>query len=186
MLIRISFWLVPAGSFKAIFEDWITHLATRFGAPVFEPHVTVFSGFCREENIADILQNAASSTPEIHVAIQGIGHSPVFTKTVFVELASSADLMVLSEKLKQRQECESAFELFPHISLLYAHMDSSTRQELARTVSIECGEIAFDTLRAVATPGQTNSNFDVERWRIIGSVRVAAMGRGSLNIRSGE
>jgi putative hydrolase of the HAD superfamily len=186
MVIRISFWLVPAGSFKAIFEDWITRLGAPFGAPLFEPHVTVFSGSYREEDIADILQDAASSAPEIHLAIQGIGHSPVFTKAVFVELASSADLVALSERLKQRQEIKSAYELCPHISLLYAHLDSSTRQELARTVSIDGGKVAFDTLRAVATCGQTNSNFDVERWKTIGSVRLAAMGRGPLNIRSGK
>ena len=49
---KVAYWQLPAAETRAAFATVIAELAERFNAPVFEPHVTLYSGPVLSENEA--------------------------------------------------------------------------------------------------------------------------------------
>jgi hypothetical protein len=175
---RISYWLVPVARDKERFEDIIRRLAARFDAPVFEPHVTVYSGpLGPRENIADIVVSTAVKTSELELQSSGIAHSEQFTKTVFVEFAMNGVLAKLSGALKQRSAQPAHYELKPHLSLIYAPLAVPARERLAHELVLP-GTVRFDALKAIVSSNQVRTREDVGAWRVVAASRLAGGDRG--------
>src|SRR5687768_8102119 len=115
---RVSYWLIPAEADKERLQQVICELAARFNGPVFEPHVTIYSGSVEKPNeAARILQTISNDFPTV-LPTYGVAHSEQFTKTLFIELSADPLLERLSEELKGIASRDD-YELRPHLSLLY-------------------------------------------------------------------
>ncbi len=168
MSTAIAYWLTPAEPTRGFFEKLIVHLARRYDAPVFEPHVTIHVGPDRADAAAEqIVSRAAISCEPIRLEVLDVHHSSEFTQTLFVQLALNAKLQRLSELIRQRSPTSFPYHLNPHASLLYRRMSLAARRKLARSIKLPFSEIVFDSVKAVRCASPTRNRAEVEAWRVI-------------------
>ena len=170
---RISYWLMPAATDKAWLSEKIQSFAACVNGPVFEPHVTLYSGPAESpERINEILIETTRKTSGKTLRTTGLSHSDQFTKTLFLEFAGDAALIHLTMKLKQLSALPEDYELKPHLSLIYASLPQAQRETLARSILIP-KVLRFDSLKAVLTGASTSSRADVESWCVVAEQSLA-------------
>jgi len=162
----ITYWLCPTLTARGNLSSVINGLAMRFDAPVFEPHVTVFTTAVLDKDPAETLEQLRLDGP-LQLSVRGLDCTDEFTKTLFIQFEPDAGLSRLSEELRSRAGTESEDELNPHLSLIYKDMSPHAKQELAGQIYIPFSEIAFDSIKAVLSPAKITSREDVESWRTV-------------------
>ena len=167
MSTRVSFWLLPAEEDRLIFEAIIARLAQAYDAPVFAPHVTLYSGeYADHEDPGAILQQAIRGMDSVALTVDSIRTTRAFTKTLFVQFAPSEPLNTLSDRLRQQSATPSGYRLDPHLSLLYKHMPEADQQRAAETISLPQTQVSFDAVAGNVSPTPTRTRDDVERWEM--------------------
>jgi 2'-5' RNA ligase len=162
----IAYWLVPAEPARSFFERTIVDLARRYGAPVFDPHVTVHVGPDRAGVAAQLISEAASGCEPVRLEVLEVRHSGEFTKTLFVQFALNAKLLQLNETIRTAAQDLSDYQLKPHLSLLYK-MPILGRRQLADSITVPFSEVFFDSIKAVRCASPTRNRADVEGWRAV-------------------
>lgn len=169
---HVSYWLTAAEPDKTHWSEMIRSLAKRFDAPIFEPHVTLYSGpLHSRDQPEEIIRAATRELSEIILDATGIGHSGQFTKTLFIEFVANEALKKLSSELKQRSSLANDYELKPHLSLIYAALAPETRQRLVNELPMPA-QVRFNAVKAMVSRGPTQSRQDVEAWRIVASAEL--------------
>jgi 2'-5' RNA ligase len=168
----IAYWLIPAEPAYSFFQAIINNLARRYGAPTFEPHVTLHVGAdCPD--LAETALNCAAREPGcIRLKPAGVNQSDEFIKTLFVQFALDTGLQNLREMIRQTAHDPLKYELKPHLSLLYKKMSAATRHELAASIRVPFSEISFDALRAICCVSPTQTAADVEAWQFVATRRL--------------
>lgn len=169
----VAYWLLPAEPMRGFFASTIAELATRFAAPLFEPHVTIYATRMRDTVPAEILRRALGDCTSFRLAVRNVQYSDEFTKTVFVQFEPSLALSKLSRALQQASTLHDEHELNPHLSLLYKGMTRAAKMEVAASVSLPFTEVIFDFASAIISPAQVRSRQDVEAWKIAAMQRLA-------------
>ncbi|MBA3273953.1 MAG: hypothetical protein H0T11_08810 [Chthoniobacterales bacterium] len=162
----IAFWLLLAAEEDAFFRSAIEQLAAEQRAPVFEPHVTLYASDIGEERALAALKDS-DVPPPLELNVGSLYHSEKFTKTIFVRLYSSSSLQRLGEELQARAG-GGAYELNPHVSLIYKDMPADERAEVAQRITVPFKRIRFDRLKLIHGSNSTKTAADVEGWRAIG------------------
>ncbi|HEY0369451.1 MAG TPA: 2'-5' RNA ligase family protein [Chthoniobacterales bacterium] len=165
----IAFWLTPAAGAREFFEGVINQLGERYDAPRFEPHLTLCGGNLPAERAPEILRNL-SIREEIELEVQGVEFSDKYTKTLFLQFASTPQLEALSNELKKA--VGSDYELNPHLSLIYKEMPREQKAEAARAISLPFSTVQFETVKAIETPTPITSAADIAVWRTLASRRL--------------
>ena len=163
----VTYWLCPAEPARSALSTIIDDLAARFNAPMFEPHVTLYSTDASGENPESVLSAVMTGHGEYRLAISGLDYSDEFTKTFFVQFEPSSEVAQLSEDLKRASASPGDYELNPHLSLLYQKMDHETKRQLAGSIALPFTEITFDRVKAVIVPTKIESREDVQGWRVV-------------------
>lgn len=154
----------------------IQELAQRFGAPVFAPHVTLYSGpLDQRDDLPKVLRDLAQRFAPMELAVTGLAHSSQFTRTFFMEFASHPALNDLSDAARDAMTQREAYNLRPHLSLLYADLPPDEREKLHCAVP---GAIHFDAITAIISAGDTQSRADVERWDVLSGERLVGVRAG--------
>jgi len=169
---RVSYWLMPAGPDRQRLIQIVRELAARFEGPVFDPHLTLYSGPVDSiERVSDLLRKIAGAFRPMTMRTTGVGRSDEFTKTLFIECEGNPALSSISAAIKAGSAGED-YELRPHVSLLYSNVAAAARRHLAREVSAPA-MVHFDAVRAVLTGGHPKCRRDVEEWRTLAECRLA-------------
>src|SRR5262245_30044206 len=125
----LSYWLVPAAQPLIFFQRLIETLARAQQAPPFTPQLTIYSVESPPtENPLRIISQAMSGVKEVRLRVGGILYSDQFTKTLFVQFHQSDFLTRITENMRRLSALPSAYELNPHLSLLYKHMPTDEKQ----------------------------------------------------------
>lgn len=160
---KVAFWLIPAEPDCTFYLSLIQNFAQRYNAPIFQPHVTLYSGEFDRAKVLEFLR-----TPiDLVLAIDRISYSDQFTKTLFVQLVSNPDLQQLSASLQAY--FGSSYSLDPHLSLIYARLDQAEQRSLSEEIQLRDRVIRFNRLSAMETPAKTQTREDVEAWREVTS-----------------
>lgn len=162
----VAYWLMPAEPARSFFASVIAELATRFVAPVFEPHVTIYAGDRGNDNPTQALSHALAECRPFRLSVRDIQYSDEFTKTVFVQFESSPALWPLSRALQHASGGHNEYQLNPHLSLIYKKITLSAKIDLAASVSLPFTEVLFDSAKAIISPARVESRTDVEAWRV--------------------
>ena len=163
----LTYWLCPAEPVRAGFAGLIADLATRFDAPVFEPHVTVYVTSAAHENPERVMEKAANRCGPFPLVVRGLDYSEKFTKTLFVQFAPNPGLARLTAKLRRASNSPNDYQLNPHLSLIYKQMEGDTKRQLAASIALPFSEATFDTMKAVISPAEIKSRQEVEAWRVV-------------------
>lgn len=163
---RVAFWLVPRRHDREKLQSHITSLALRYSAPIFVPHVTVYS--CRrtlsQRELALAAGLARTCRPIVLNAL-GLSGKTRLSQTLFIRLQENAALLELNRSLHRGVEQPSNYKLDPHLSLLYQDIPVDVRETLTRDISVPLAKISFEELWAVAIPDQLNAIGDFDGWQ---------------------
>jgi hypothetical protein len=163
----IAYWLIPSEPAHSFFRRIINDLAGQYDAPVFEPHVTIHVGADRADAARNALGHVARKCKLIGLTPLGTDQSDEFIKTLFVQLAMSAELRNTNDIIRAAANDSLQYELDPHLSLLYKNLAAIARRELAGSISIPFSEVTFDAIKAVRCISPTQSRADVEAWHVV-------------------
>jgi hypothetical protein len=169
---NISYWLMPRDA--SPFVEIVSELARRFDAPVFPPHLTIYSGPGEKDSPAKILDTVTPEFASIELRSTGVSWSEEFTQTLFVTLAPDEKLVSLSSAIRRAVVAPHDYELKPHLSLLYANLPPRLKRDIAATLSLP-QIVLFNAIQAVNTGAKTRSREDVERWVRVAEARLGAM-----------
>jgi hypothetical protein len=163
----LAYWVVPAEPARNFFASTIAELASRFDAPLFEPHVTVYVTRKGDENPEDVLSSALADCEPLRLSVRDIQCSDEFTKTVLVQFEPSPSLLRLCGALQQASGSHDEYQLDPHVSLIYKKMTQDARIDVATSVRLPFTEVLFDSVKAVVCPTPIRSREDVEAWCVV-------------------
>ena len=165
---KISFWLIPSEEDRAFFQEIIDNLAKEYDAPVFTPHVTIYSGECTpEESPAELLEQATRGVQGFRLTVDQLLYTDEFTKTLFVQFYPNSILSQISESLHRCSKKPSEYELNPHLSLIYQYLSEEIKQELITKLNLPKSEVFFNEVRAISAGNQVKGWEDVESWEVI-------------------
>jgi hypothetical protein len=169
---HVSYWLTAAEPDRTRWSEVIRTLATQFDAPLFEPHVTLYSGpLHSSDRPGKILRAATGKISEIVLNTTGIGRTEQFTKALFIDFTTNEVLAKLGGELKRRSALPGDYELKPHLSLIYATLASGVTQRLAEELLVPpC--VRFDSIKAMVSRGPPRTRADVEAWQIVASAKL--------------
>ena len=161
----VTYWLVPDSYYKRPLAHIVTGLAVEHNSVLFEPHVTVFAvSYDKRDSCSEIIHNAIQDIDPVILTVRGVEHSPIFTKTLYIQFEASQVLRIVSDRIRQASILTSDYILNPHLSLLYKTLDPDTLASVASQVTLPFGEVRFDTIKTVAVPPSITEDSDVEGW----------------------
>ena len=171
----IAYWLIPAEPYHQWFADEIARLARELDAPRFEPHLTIHSApFQRSQPPAEkLLASVAQRHAPCTLQPADLNHSSQFTKTLFVEFATTPKLLSISATVGAFARGDRP-ELHPHVSLLYKQLSNQRRASLAAAITVPFETVIFDEIAAVLCPKPTANAADVDAWQMIERLPLGA------------
>lgn len=158
----IVYWLIPAEPERELFREIVRILAQQFDAPLFEPHLTLFSS-SEDQQMPETILPEIEAKP-VRLKIHDIGFSPQFTKTLFVRFVSNRVFDDLVVDLGCSVGLKASSPSDPHLSLLYKEMPAPAKEQLAATIKLPFQEVAFDSVKAMRCISPTTTAADVESW----------------------
>ena len=161
----VAYWLVPAPAERELFQTIIKILARELDAPLFEPHLTLFST-SREGALPSRVWQETKAAPR-KLRIRGVRFSALFSKTLFIRFAKGAALDQLAARLQRKCGARVSPVADPHLSLCYKHLPAATRKRLAAMIRLPLREVVFDTLKVVRCASPTRTAADVAAWRVL-------------------
>ena len=173
----VVYWLVPAEPQRELFRELIRILAQEFGAPFFEPHLTLLvvrqdrprnnpGSRSRSASPGEILRSVDAAA-SIRMRVRGIGFSSRFTKTLFVRFKPNKSFEKLIVDLSRATKSRIKRVRDPHVSLLYKKLPASMKRELAATIRLPFRDVVFDSIQAVRCSLPVLNRASVEGWRVV-------------------
>ena len=165
---RVALWLLPAEPVRTALAGLLNDLASRYDAPRFTPHITLFAGIDSRHSAPDqaSLAQLTDGLAGCAVRVSGVGHSDQLFKTLYLQVAPNDALAALAQRARSVFVDAGDYRFEPHLSLIYKLLPASEREHLAGELkapkSFEC-----DTVSVVA-PGEGGWN-DVPAWRTLAS-----------------
>jgi putative hydrolase of the HAD superfamily len=165
---RVAVFLTPAADDFRYADGIIRELSAKFGAPLFEPHLTVCSGLCADpELLKGIVAEAARSIPLLALRVRGIGSSEAYFRTLYVEFEPDLLLTGLRERMGSVVARPDNVTYLPHLSLLYREMPLAEKKAVARRLVMDRTELTFDALKVVAPANIREGWRDTLRWQTL-------------------
>ena len=165
------YWLIPARAERELFFSLIRILARELDAPLFEPHLTLFSTTEDGRSAAKHLKKVQAGP--VSLTIRDVQFSAVFTKTLFVRFRPSAALHRFVARLQRNAGLPLRKISDPHLSLCYKKLPAKSKRELLSAIRLPLREVAFDCLKVVVCPVPTRTAEEVKAWRVIGRKKLA-------------
>ena len=159
----IAYWLLPERAAGQVFSGQIREFARQFGAPLFEPHVTIFIAPENSRAPIEVLREVGSV--DIELAIHSIRFSEQFTKTLFVQFEKNSALRQLGDAIWRASGVRDRYPIDPHLSLLYAKLPATTIQRLADGVRLPFCEVNFTSICVIRCARPTTRAIEVEHWK---------------------
>jgi hypothetical protein len=161
----VVYWLTPAPPERELFGSIIRILAEELDAPLFEPHLSLFSSGDDHELAKKLLREVTAK--RLSLAIRDVQFSGAFTKTLFVRFRSSTPLNRLVRAMQRRagRRLRKIFE--PHLSLCYKSLPAKSKRELVSAIKLPLRRVSFDSIKAVACARPTRTAHDVKTWQVI-------------------
>jgi len=161
----IAYWLLPEAAARELFLREIRRLGRQFGAPLFEPHVTIF--IAPEDSRAPLEVLHEVGPVDIELAIHSIRLSEQFTKTLFVQFERNNALQQFGDAIWKASGARDRYLIEPHLSLLYAKLVSKTNERLADNIRLPFREVGFTSVCVMRCARPTTRAIEVEQWKLL-------------------
>ena len=161
----IAYWLLPEAAAREVFSREIRELARQFGAPLFEPHATIF--IAPEDSRAPLEVLREVRQVKLELTIHSIRFGEEFTKTLFVQFEENSNLQQLGDAIWQASGARNRYVIDPHLSLLYAKLPAKTKPRLADNIRLAFREVRFTSICAMRCARPTTTTIEVKQWELL-------------------
>lgn len=168
---RISYWLMPVAGERDGLGAVISRLAGRFAGPVFEPHVTIYSGPAGNALEARRILKKVAAGGGVRLRCTGLKFSDMYRKACYLSFAKEPLLDEMSRMIGQMSACPEEYLLRPHLSLFYGRLIGREREEIREMIELP-DPVGFGGLAAMATGAEVESATDVEEWALLDSLKL--------------
>ena len=203
--IPTALWLMPCADDTQWLQEVIRGLTQRHGGPIFESHITLHVGECRQGvDARRAISEIAVLWPSLNLVVRATGQSEAYYRSLYLEIADDrsdgAHLGRLRRQLvvalqdsgdgisNEAQGRDSAlgtatdldhalssYDFRPHLSLLYGKLSQALRAALARQNDFSGRGIRFDRIAAVRPAPGRPDLAEVADWEVFGHRRLTAV-----------
>jgi len=155
--------IIPSGKVYTRLHKTIEQSAEKYGAPVFEPHITLLSDILLTKNeIMEKSEMLARMLRPFRVRLSKPGYMDSYFKCVFLLADETPELMEAGRKAREMfNKPDKRF--MPHISLLYGEYPEDTKK---RVIS-EIGKLEIEFNANSFWMVYSSNNIPVEQWHRI-------------------
>lgn len=178
---ELGIWLLPAEPARSELAERIRELARQYDAPVFDPHITLYSGASEPFDAEAVLERVIAGLPALRVRTRGTAQTPQLFKTAFVQFERSPALNELAARAQSALPFKSDYTFDPHLSLIYKRLPEAVRADIARGYEPPA-EIACEAV-CVVVPGAGGWE-DVASWQRLATRQLAGAERPHTESRS--
>jgi Cyclic phosphodiesterase-like protein len=169
---KMSYWLIPGESHFMELQGIISALAERFNGPIFEPHLTIFSGqFGPGDAPEKLLQSVKKLSQPITLECTGLSFSDSYTHSCYLTCNTLDSMTDMTECFREGSSISCDYQLQSHISLFYGMLSKYKRETIKRLLTIPIS-VSFDRLWAVSNTAKVSKRSDVESWRLVEEVNL--------------
>lgn len=170
---KYSIWLRTSGTASTILQSLILQLASEYGAPIFEPHLTIVGSVYSSEVDLDHIQRPidelASHTFQFPVTLSDYRYTNETYRSLYLTAHSSRLTPMYKRAASLFPHVHSEhFAAQPHISILYGQYDEEIKKAIIAAHPILPLQFEATTLDLVYSHGPVSS------WRIIYSRRLSS------------
>lgn len=162
---QLAYWLIPAQAERVLFSSIIEILAQELDAPVFEPHLTLYTTAQGHTVAKKRLRELEAQS--FSLSIREVQFSAAFTKTLFVRFRPSATLNHLVARMQRGAGDPLKMIADPHLSLCYKKLPARSKREIAAAIELPLGKVVFDSLKLVVSPVPIRSADEIKAWRVL-------------------
>jgi hypothetical protein len=160
---KFAVWLTPAPSDRRWLSKVILDYATEYNSPVFEPHVTVYSGlYSPEDQLETAMAQAVEPLKPLTLQILGLNYTPDFFKTGFIAFSPSDGLTQLSHQIRDHLHNPMDYVLEPHLSLIYKDIPVEQKRLAMLRFILSISTVTFDTIKVITPSNQ--EWMDIPQW----------------------
>lgn len=163
-----SVWLIPEQNVFDHLSEVIVALAQRLGGPVFDPHMTAFSG--RFDGDAELIRAFCELRfflKPFEAVYRGVGHDRDYFRSLFLELNEDRAVLRARQVFFDSVAARPSPIRSPHISLVYGELDTAEKRVLARETSMSFSTITFDRVRLVRPADADFGWYNMEKLEIL-------------------
>jgi 2'-5' RNA ligase len=135
---KYALWLRPSGDVAFSLQQHIRKLSSRYGSPVFEPHVTLLSGLTgSEEELIQMTKLLASSLHPFDVVLTRAGYRDTYFQSLFVHVQPGEELLRARDTAERLFDHEPDESFMPHLSLLYGDFRREEKERMLNSMGRE-------------------------------------------------
>lgn len=157
-----SVWLEPAIKDAKYISKMIRQLGRKYDAPLFAPHITVYSNITRYTQASRAV-NACTDFSKIRVTCTKIRYSNYLWKTLYLEIKKDKKLQLINNTLGMNLAVRYKFA--PHISLIYKKLNVNTKKRIIGRLKLKRTYL-FDKITII------RSSKNVSKWKKMKTIRL--------------
>lgn len=162
----ISVWLITSDEDKVYLSEIIKDLGNKYGAPLFQPHLTAYGG--ANTSVDEAIQAAKDAIFGIKpfkITVDKLNYSEDYFKTVFIEFNEHDLLTIINQRLAEKLAKYGDYTFKPHMSLIYKKMSDEKKKEAVSSLNIKNDFTISGVVVIIGDNAQTREG--VESWRIL-------------------
>ncbi|MGN6584961.1 MAG: 2'-5' RNA ligase family protein [Rhizobiaceae bacterium] len=166
-----SIWLMPAVEDLVMLTGIADGLAEEFGAPRFQPHLTLVEDMKRAaEELAPLVAELADGAPAFSAPVVEIGMSDLFFRSFYARFKAEGPLLDLKKRAIAAIAASPIEHFMPHVSLAYGLAAGPKRAEAAVRIAqfLRGQPIHFSAIAVVAS----GKEIPISDWRVVETVRL--------------
>ncbi len=158
-----ALWLRPFGDAAFELKQRIKSLSEKYDTPLFEPHITLLSGLRRgKTELIQLTNTLAGSLQPFTVELTTKGYHDDFYQSYFVRVKKTDAFINAQETAEKLFGCTTDVDYFPHLSLMYGHVDDKEKRKLVDTSGpLKNDSFPVHSMLLIRTEG------DVQDWKKI-------------------
>jgi 2'-5' RNA ligase len=120
---------MPTGEVRQRLAETILDLSREYGAPAFEPHVTLASGIVGPaREVASKMTDLARRIPPFTVRLSAVDGLDDYYRCLFVRVATTQPIMTANKAAREVFSLDKQPVFMPHLSLLYGSLATGVKE----------------------------------------------------------
>ncbi len=116
-----SIWIVPDNGIKIQLYKKIQLLASKFDAPLFDPHITLLGGFLGDKKtLLNKTKIISKKIKPFKIFFEDVAYLNEFFRSLFLRVNNSPHLNSAKNKFSTKLKWEEK-DYVPHLSLIYGN-----------------------------------------------------------------
>lgn len=162
-----AIWIIPPEPTYCYLQEKIEKLASEYGSPVFEPHLTLLSGINEDlQTVVEKVTTIANRQQPLPLSFGPVSFSTTYFQSVLVRVNSTAPLLQLHLDIVKTFNVDLGV-FMPHMSLVYGNFPMSLREQIAE--KIEINPPAFVAKELVIMSAESDPN----EWKKLATIQLS-------------